>query len=314
MPQTKFCQGISDISDSYMGFVIDTWGVLHKGGKALDGVSDALKELKTRKKTVILLSNSPKRASEIKEDLKKAGIGPSLYTEIVSSGELIWKALNDETDGVINKKGKKCFLFAAKDFDKNFFDGLNVEIVNDISNADFLMISGKDPRFPSVEQYEKVLKEAARKGLHAICANPDSRALIGASYITGPGAISRRYKDFGGIVNFVGKPHSPIFKYCVDVFQKKGIYPGNVVMIGDTMAHDILGASNAMFDTCLVTTGMHSGNFLELDDLGSKDKTLNILMAQYNNIMPNFLLDYFIWGNALPDRKNKKKRVLKKRN
>jgi len=30
---TKFCQGISDISDSYAGFIIDQWGVLHDGSE-----------------------------------------------------------------------------------------------------------------------------------------------------------------------------------------------------------------------------------------------------------------------------------------
>ena len=55
---TKFCQGISDISDSYMGFIIDQWGVLHDGHRPYEGVVECLKELKARKKHIIILSNS----------------------------------------------------------------------------------------------------------------------------------------------------------------------------------------------------------------------------------------------------------------
>ena len=47
---TKFCQGLSDISDSYAGFIIDQWGVLHDGEHVYDGVFDCLKELQARKK------------------------------------------------------------------------------------------------------------------------------------------------------------------------------------------------------------------------------------------------------------------------
>ncbi len=313
MPQTKFCQGISDISDSYMGFLIDTWGVLHGGAKAFEGTSECLKNLRERKKTIILISNSPEKASVIKNDLKKAGIGPSLYDYIVSTGELISLALKGEAEGVIKKSGKKCFYIGPKNNNHGYFDDSDIEIVEDIKDAEFMLISGQDPRFKNINEYEKLLKEAARKRLHAICANPDSRSLIGASYISGPGAIARKYQDYGGIVNYIGKPHQPIFQHCIKLLQQKDVYPGDTVMIGDTMAHDILGASNAMIDTCLVTKGVHSSNFKDKSNPAEVDRVLNILIAQYNNIKPEYLIHEFIWGKALPDRKNKKKRTLKSR-
>ena len=76
--KTRLCKGLSDISDSYSGFIIDQWGVLHDGKTPYEGVVECLKELKSRKKHVIILSNSGKRAEENKERLKKIGIGPSL--------------------------------------------------------------------------------------------------------------------------------------------------------------------------------------------------------------------------------------------
>jgi ribonucleotide monophosphatase NagD (HAD superfamily) len=52
---------------------------LHDGNKPYDGVLECLKELKSRKKHIIILSNSGKRSDINKERLKKIGIGPSLY-------------------------------------------------------------------------------------------------------------------------------------------------------------------------------------------------------------------------------------------
>ena len=85
MPKTKFCAGLSDISDSYMGCIIDDWGVLHDGEEAFPEAVDCLKELKERKKHIIILCNDRKTAAEKKEQLKKMKIGPSLYHHIVDA-------------------------------------------------------------------------------------------------------------------------------------------------------------------------------------------------------------------------------------
>ncbi len=308
MAKTKFCQGLSDISDSYMGFLIDQWGVLHDGHKAYEGVIESLKELQGRKKTVIILSNSSLRADETKKVLKKMGIGPSLYTHIVTSGELAWQGLKQQEDGVFERIGSKCFMFGRKAHEC-FFDGLDIECVDDISLADFIMIAGADERYPTPQDYEPILREATRKRLKALCANPDSKSLIGTNYLMGPGLMARRYQDFGGVVAYIGKPHKPIFQHCIKLLQARDLYPGDSVVIGDTMAHDIMGGHLAGMDTCLIRNGIHAGAFKNAHNPAETDKALNILMAQYNNTRPTFLLRSLKWGKALPDRKHKKRKL-----
>lgn len=310
MSKTKFCQGISDISDSYNAFILDQWGVLHNGEKPYDGVIDCLKELKSRNKFVIILSNSGKRAEENAETLKNLGIGPGLYDAIVTSGEMTWQGLKEQTDGVFKDIGTKCFLL-SRGGDRSIINGLDhIELVNDIEEADFLLISGSDaPEKTLVDYYEPILKAAIRKRLKAICANPDNRALIGNSYTIGPGMIARRYEDFGGVVSYIGKPHKPIFQHCIKMLQTKGIYPGDTVMIGDTMAHDIMGAAAVEIDTCLVKCGIHWGAFKEAKSLAEVDKILNVLITQYHNIRPTYLVNMLHWGKALPDRKHKKRKT-----
>lgn len=309
MSKTKFCHGISDISDSYNAFILDQWGVLHNGEKAYDGVIDCLKELKARNKFIIILSNSGKRADQNREVLKDLGIGPGLYDEIVTSGEMTWQGLRTQDDGVFKNIGQKCFLL-SRNGDTSIIEGLNdIELVKDIEDADFLLISGSDaPEKTMVDYYEPILKAAIRKRLKAICANPDVRIVVGNSYAHGPGMIARRYEDFGGVVTYIGKPHKPIFQHCIKILQGQNIYPGDTVMIGDTMAHDIMGASAVEIDTCLVKCGIHWGAFKEAQSPAEVDKILNTLILQYHNIRPTYLVNFLNWGRALPDRKHKKRK------
>ncbi len=308
MAKTKFCQGISDISDSYSAFILDQWGVLHNGEHVYEGVIECLKELKGRKKHIIILSNSGKRAEQNRERLKEMGIGPSLYDELVTSGEIAWQGLKDQDEGAFKNIGTKCFLM-SRGGDKSIVEGLDVELVSNIEDADFMMISGSDaPEKTMVNYYEPLLKIAIRKRLKAICANPDSRALIGDNYVLGPGMIARRYEDFGGVVHYIGKPHKPIFQHCIKLLQAKEIYPGQTVMVGDTMAHDIIGAAAMDIDTCLVKNGIHYGAFKNCMSPSDVDRALNILVLQYHNVRPTYLVNRLHWGKALPDRKHKKRK------
>lgn len=306
MTTTKFCQGISDISDSYSGFIIDQWGVLHDGHKPYDGVLDCLKELKTRNKFIIILSNSGKTADINKDRLKKIGIGPSLYDVIVTSGEMTFRGLRDQNEGFFTGLGKKCYIMSRGN-DTSIVEGLDIEVVEDINDAEFLLISGSDAPQKTLEDYEPALRKASQKRLKALCANPDSQAVVGANAYMGAGTIARRYQDFGGVVHYIGKPHQPIFQHCMKILQEKDIYPGQTVMIGDAMAHDILGGSMANIDTCLVKSGLHASAFKNVKDRNELNKALQLLSARFNNLKPNYMVNKLIWGKALPDRKHRKR-------
>lgn len=306
---TKFCQGISDISDSYAGFIIDQWGVLHDGHKPYDGVIDCLRELKQRQKYVIILSNSGKRAQNNADRMEALGFGPELFDRIITSGEVTWQGLHDQSEGYFKDIGKRCIVI-SRGGDRSVVEGLGVEVVDDPKDAQFLLISGSDAPEKTLEDYEPLLKGCARYRLKAICANPDSLGLMGGQSIMGPGTLAARYKDFGGIVEYIGKPHQYIFQQCIRLLQEQDIYPGQTVMIGDTMAHDILGGSLVNIDTCLVKRGIHSSVFKNMETPAEIDRALDILVRQYNNVRPKYLVDDLIWGRALPDRKHKKREAV----
>ncbi len=307
MAKTKFCEGISDISDSYMGFIIDQWGVLHDGEDLYPGVADCLKELKERKKTILILSNSSERAEDNKDKLKKMGLGPSLYNTIVTPAEVLWEGFNARKEGVFEKLGNRCYVFGRMG-QEAVYKNSGIEFVDDIANADFVLILGMDYPRKTLEQYDPIIRKAIQRRLKAFCQNPDSLSMIGAGLLTGPLLLARRYEDAGGIVNYIGKPHKLIYNYCIQYLQKKDIYPAQTVMVGDTMAHDIVGAHASGIDTCLVKTGLHAANFAHCQNPKEVNNALKNLMAVYNNVMPNYLTDELRWGKALPDRKHKKRK------
>jgi HAD superfamily hydrolase (TIGR01459 family) len=307
MAKTKFCAGISDISDSYMGCIIDDWGVLHDGEDAFPGTVDCLKELKERKKHIVILTNDRKSVEDKKAQLKKMGIGPSLYHEIVTPLTVIREGLTEQKNGVFENIGKNAYVITRRG-DVSLLENTDIEVVDDIERADFVLMLGMDYPMKTLEHYDPVIRRAIQRRLKAICANQDSKGLIGTNFLMGPGLLARRYQDAGGIVHHIGKPHPLVFKHCIEIFRDKEIYPSHIVMLGDTMAHDVLGAASVSIDTCLFKSGLHAANFMHCTTLKEVDNTLKNLIIQYNNVMPTYLVDELRWGNALPDRKHKKRK------
>lgn len=305
MAKTKFCEGLSDISDSYMAIIFDEWGVLHNGKKAYDGVVDCLKELRSRKKTIILLSNHACTAAENKERLKKIGIGPSLYDKIITTGDYIATHIADKDKAPFDKMGKKCFMFHSGD-PFEFMKDCDVTYVEKAEDADFALVTGWDKFKGPAAEYEDTLKTIVRKGIQTIFAVPDSQALFHPSFITGPGVVVRKLKNYGGVITSVGKPYKPIFHEVIEYLQSKDIYPGQAVMVGDTMAHDMIGADVSEIDSCFVRSGIHAGAFRNASGPADIDQALNVLIAQYN-IRPTYLIEQVRWGKALPDRKHRRR-------
>ena len=82
------------------------------------------------------LGDSGKTADANKDRLKKIGIGPSLYDVIVTSGEMTFRGLRDQNEGFFTDLGRNCYLM-SRGGDRSIVDGLDIEIVDDINDADF---------------------------------------------------------------------------------------------------------------------------------------------------------------------------------
>ena len=302
---TKICFGFSDLSDSYSAFILDQWGVLHDGKAPYPGVLETLDELKKRNKQIAVLSNSGKRADATLTRLKKIGFKSTHFDHIVTAGEMAWQALKDRQIDYFRELGTKCLYF-SHDNDTAFLDGLDLTVVDNAADAEFVLITGSDAPKKTMSDYEPLLKAASARGLKAVCANPDMVAIVGDAEYFGAGAIAKRYEDFGGVVTYIGKPYPAIFKYTISLLG--GVLPASTLVVGDAMGHDIAGAVRADIDSCLIASGMHKSHFRGVKTRADLEKAIENL-SKTNMVHPTYWLSGMGWGKPLPDRKHRKRRT-----
>jgi len=156
------------------------------------------------------------------------GIGPSLYHKIVTPFDVIQTSLREQDTPIFKETGmgNKAFVITRKG-DLSILDDTDVEAVEDIEQADFVLLMGMDYPKKTLEHYDPVIRRAIQRRLKAVCCNQDSKSLIGNNFLFGPALLARRYEDAGGIVNYIGKPNPPIFRHCIGLLQEKEIYPSH---------------------------------------------------------------------------------------
>jgi HAD superfamily hydrolase (TIGR01459 family) len=291
MSITTFADGLEEIADRYDGFIIDQWGVLHDGGDPYPGAIDCLSSLRAREKRVVLLSNSGKRAAFNKQRLMEMGYHEGLYDDVVTSGEACWQALHDREGPDFAGLGKRCYFWARGE-DLSHVEGLDLDVVENAEEADFLYLAGV-PDYAEIDGYLPVLEIGAKNGAPLICANPD----IIAIYPNGgrgmaPGGVAKRYEEMGGKAIYVGKPHRPVYERCLKLLD--GIPRDGILGIGDSLQHDIAGGNGVGIDTTLLTHGVHRDAFADSEDEPAKQQALDRLEETYRT-RPRWVLPSFIW-------------------
>lgn len=295
MSVMTFNHGLYELMDTYDGFIMDQWGVLHNGLQPYEGVIDTLNHLKHQKKQIVILSNSAKRASDNIERLKKLGIKPGMYKEVVTAGEVTWRGLKEQKDAPFKGLGNKCYLISRPD-DKALVEGLDLELVDDVEQAQFILITSFDAGNLKLEDLEPVFRKGVGKRLPAICANPDMVTVYGHERAVGPGALAHRYQELGGAAHYIGKPHKTIFRYCLGLFDS--IIPSRILVIGDSIQHDIAGAVAVDLDTAFVTSGIHASAFKPTMTDEQKRKVVEQLAQGYGGIRPNLVMEGLTWQTA----------------
>jgi HAD superfamily hydrolase (TIGR01459 family) len=254
---TEVLDGIEPLLDRYDGFLVDQFGVLLDGVRLLPGARDALELLRGHGKKVVILSNSGRRAAPNRERLTRLGVGPELYTALVSSGEAVWQGLKDRDDETFAGLGRRCLLF-SRGGDRSTIEGLEIELAQDAEVADFVLLCGLDADESVRQRCEAQLVRARARGLPLICANPDLISLEGDRQVEGPGAFAARYAAAGGEVRYVGKPWPAVYRAALPTF---GLSPARIVAIGDSLEHDIAGLAPFGIDGALVIGGVHASAF-----------------------------------------------------
>ncbi len=258
---------------------------------ALPDALECLAELRAAGKRVVLLSNSGKRAAINRQRLAELGIGAELYDALVTSGEATWQALAGRTDPAFAGLGRRCVLW-SRGGDRSLTEHQGLEVVPDVQRADFLLLAGieNDAR---LEQFAAALEQAAARDLPMVCANPDVVSVLpGGAFGIAPGAVARHYEDLGGRVAYVGKPHRPVWQLCLEALAP--LPRGGVLVIGDSVAHDIAGGAGMGLATALIMGGIHAPLFDMARGPSANAAALERLEAEYG-ARPDWVLSRFRW-------------------
>jgi HAD superfamily hydrolase (TIGR01459 family) len=246
--------GLGAIADRFDHVLLDQWGTLHEGKTIPPAAYDCVTQLRNAGKRVLALSNSGKRADDNARRLAKLGLPREAYDGVLSSGEVTWQGLRARDRAPFKNLGQACFLI-SRDDDRSIVHGLDLGIVDDVRDADFILLAGLDDAAAQPLQWRDRLIAAAACKVPMLCANPDIVMFGAGALIPAPGALAAFYQSLGGRVTFVGKPHAPIFDAALARLGNPE--PKRVLVVGDSLDHDIAGGRAAKMLTVLVRSGVH---------------------------------------------------------
>ncbi|GLH79971.1 haloacid dehalogenase [Bradyrhizobium sp. SSBR45G] len=280
--------GLSAIADRFDHVLLDQWGTLHDGRNVFPAAQDCVVRLGEAGKHILVLSNSGKRAGPNAERLGRLGLPRSAYDGILTSGEVTWTGLRDRTRAPFTDCGNACFLI-TRGGDCSLVDGLDLVIVTDTRDADFILLGGLDDNLAEPDLWRDQFTRAAARRVPMICANPDLMMFGATGLVPAPGTLARAYEWLGGAVTFVGKPHQPIFAAALTLLGNPD--PHRVLMIGDSLDHDVAGARAAGLQTLLLADGVHRTTLAGAPDLAAATRKL----AASAGRMPTWTMQQLGW-------------------
>ncbi len=285
---TKILDSISNIISLYDVFILDQWGVMHDGYNGYDYAINAVETLIKKNKKLIIISNSSKRKISTINKLKSLGFDKNHFIEVMTSGEMIWQELSNS----INNYGidqNNCFhiYHTSQEDGLEFRNGLEkFNFVSNVNDSNFILACTP---FENTEplDYIPILKDALDRNLPMFCANPDFVAIEKNNKTYCMGTIADMYVHMGGKAIILGKPSKKIYQEsCKNI---EDLDKSKIVAIGDSLDHDILGATNFAIDSVLIYSGIHKDLFKNGPEIGLTE----IKNSNKRNFSPTYICENF---------------------
>lgn len=249
---TRAIQSLSEVAHFYDVIVLDQWGVLHDGTSPYPNALAALDGLRSAGTRLAVLSNSGKRAAPNAGRIADMGLPEHLFEQVMTSGEALWR---DIEAGRITQTSFLPIERSEGDA-LAWSEGLDITLVADINDADAVLLMGL-PDTGELDDWQDVLASATAKRVTIYCSNPDlASPRADGKTVVSPGALAQRYEAMGGRTIYYGKPHKPIFTALQHALNAR-----RLLMVGDSLVHDIAGAAAAGWDSVLVQGGLYADAF-----------------------------------------------------
>lgn len=251
---TRCIETLTEIVGDYDVIVLDQWGVLHDGTMPYSGTIETLKTVATTGHRLAVLSNSGKRAKVNACRIAQMGFPTKLFERIMTSGEALW-------DDVKNARVPHRVFFPIerrKGDAEEWATGLDISLATDLNTAEAILLMGI-PDGSDLAEWEMFMHRALKRQMTIYCSNPDlTSPRRDGNMVISPGALAYDYNKQGGKVVFYGKPYSPVFLALQNALKAK---PHRLLIVGDSLEHDIAGARNVGWDSLFVVGGIHRDEF-----------------------------------------------------
>lgn len=127
-----------------------------------------------------------------------------------------------------------------------------------VAEADAVLLMGVPDDAPDAA-FAAILDTARARSTPVLYTNPDRTSPRAAGVtVASPRALAHAHAAAGGTFAFSGKPDLPVFRAVEMAF---GAVPGRILMVGDSLEHDIAGAKSSGWDAAFVRGGLHAAAF-----------------------------------------------------
>ena len=248
---------LEDIADDFDVFLLDAFGVLNIGETAIPDTPQRVANLKAAGKRVLVVSNAagfPHAALMEKYQRLGYDFAPE---DVITSRATLLAGLNGQRD-------LHWGLMATRNTGLRDLEGLHLTYLEEdpapYAEVDgFLMIGSA----AWTDDRQTLLEEALlNRPRPVLVGNPDIVAPREQGFSTEPGHFAHRLADRTQVVpEFFGKPFNNIFDLAFD--RLGPVDKSRVVMVGDSLHTDILGARTAGVASALIANyGFFAGQDL----------------------------------------------------
>lgn len=249
---------LSDIADAFDVFLLDAFGVLNIGEAAIPGTKERIDALRSAGKRVLVVSNAagfPHKALMEKYTRLGYDFDPE---DVITSRVTLLAGLNGRHD-------LHWGLMATRSTGLRDLEDLKLTYLEESPEAydevqGFLLVGSA----AWTEERQMLLEDALRERPRPVLVgNPDIVAPRETGFSVEPGHFAHRLADRTGISpEFYGKPFADIFDLA---FKRLGdVDRSRVVMVGDSLHTDILGARNVGIASALIANyGFFAGQDAE---------------------------------------------------
>lgn len=241
-----YLEDLSELSDRFDTFLLDAFGVLNIGEQAIPGVEARVADLIAAGKRVIVVSNAASvPLSSLVKKYRRLGypFGPedivtsrqSLACALADADDHLWGAMGGDLHGLEDLGPVR--TMSLRD-DQDVYD-----------RADgFLLIGSATWTEDRQSRLERALTSRPRP---VLVGNPDIVAPRDEGFSVEPGYFAHRLSRLTDVVpEFYGKPYPNIYDLA---FARLGVVDrSRVVMVGDSLHTDILGAQAAGVASALI--------------------------------------------------------------